>query len=92
MTREKIEDVSTEKLLKRKKFWFVILAIYLGLILAYIAFFIYDLADGGQLDKSLYSGLIAIVGTIWLPIVGLKAIKDELKRRDDNHMTEKPQS
>ena len=84
MARKKIEDVSTEKLLKRKKFWFVIIGIYIGLILVYLAFFIYDLADGGQLDKSLYSGFIAIVGTIWLPYVGLKAIKAELKRRNDN--------
>ena len=83
MAKEKIEDVSKEKLMKRKKFFNVIKGIYLGLILFYIAFFIYDIIDGGQFDKSLYYGLVAIIGTIWIPLYALKGINTELKRRAD---------
>lgn len=91
MAKKKIEDVSTEKLLKRKKFFFVIRGIYIGLILVYIAFFIYDLIDGGQFDKSLYYGLVAIIGTIWIPLLALKEINAEQKRRNDKQVTKKPQ-
>ena len=87
MAKKRIEDVSSEKLMKHKKFFLVIQGIYIGLILVYIAFFIYDIIDSGQFDKSLLYGLVAIIGTIWIPMVALKAIKNELSRRGDSQVT-----
>jgi len=92
MAKKKIEDVSNENLKKRKKFFVVIRGIYFGLILVYLAFFIYDLIDGGQFDKSLYYGLIGIIGTIWIPLFALKEINAEQERRNDNQVTKKLQS
>jgi tellurite resistance protein TehA-like permease len=83
MAKEKIEDVSTEKLLKRKKFFFITTGICIGIILVFIALIVYDLINDGKVEKTSFYGLIPIVGIIWLPVFAIRAINAELERRED---------
>ena len=83
MAKEKIEDVSTGVLLKRKKFFFVLAGIFIGLLLVYIVFSIYDLSRGEGLKKTtLYSAIIPFAGA-WIPFFAIIRINTELKRRGE---------
>lgn len=82
MVKEKIEDVSTELLLRRKKFFTWFLRIYVIVILVFIVAIILDLAQD-EFDSS-----IVIIGgvctsQIWLPVMMITKIKKELERRGD---------
>ena len=82
MTKEKIEDVATDILLKRKKSLSLILGIALGLFLVFIALIIYDLTQD-EFGSSALFGAIATSSmslSFWLL---LKKIDKELKRRED---------
>ena len=83
MATEKIEDVSTDKLLKRKKFFAWILRIYLIVILVFLVAIILEIIQDEFESTTL---IIAGVCTsqIWLPILMLGKIKKELERRGVN--------
>jgi len=82
MAREKIEDLSTEKLLKRKSLFTFVQGIYIGIFIVFLGFIIYSSIKNGNLDTSdIFSG-IPIIGTIWIPIIFLREINVELKRRE----------
>ena len=81
MAKEKVEDLSTEKLLKRKKFFTLIGGIYLGIVLVFIGLIIYDLIDNGSVERTTLTSAIPIFATIWIPVIFLREINTELKRR-----------
>lgn len=83
MAKEKIEDVSTEKLLKRKKFFTWILGVYLGVILVFIVLIIHAITQD-KFDSTVLVSVIVIAAMIWLPLFVLNSIKKELERRGDN--------
>ena len=83
MAQEKIEDVSTEKLIKRRKFFFIIAGIFVGVLLAFIGLMIYDYIKEGEIEKStLFSGLTTLA-CFWIPLFIINRINIELKRRKD---------
>ena len=82
MGTEKIEDVSTEKLLRRKKFFGWILRIYLIVILLFLVAIMLDITQN-EFDST-----IVIIGgvttsQIWLPLLMVHRINMELERRGD---------
>jgi hypothetical protein len=81
VARKKIEDISTVKLLKQRKFFILIKGIYIGIFLAYLAIMIYGFVRNGKLDRSSLTSGILILATFWIPIWALKEIKAELERR-----------
>ncbi len=83
MAKEKIEDVSTEKLLKRKKLFIICFGVYIGIFLVISALILYDLIKDGQIEKSTLSGAIPIFATMWIPILFLRETNKELKRRGE---------
>ena len=91
MAKEKIEDVSTDKLLlRRKKFFAWILSIYLIVILVFIVAILFDITQN-EFDSTIVSIGGATTSQIWLPLLMIIKIKKELERRGDNQMTKKPQ-
>jgi len=82
MATEKIEDVSTEKLLKRKKFFTWILRIYLIVILVFIVAIILEIIQNEFDSTILIIGGVCI-SQIWLPPLMISKIKKELERRGE---------
>ena len=82
MAQEKLENLSTEKLLKRSKFIYLMVGIMIGLIIVYAALLIYMLVDEDkEFVAAAFAPLFAFLGTM-LPLgIGLKNIRQELKRR-----------
>ena len=80
MAKERIEDVSTEKLLKRKKFFAWILRIYLLVILIFLVAIVLEITQNEFESTTL---IIAAVCTsqIWLPVMMVSKIKKELESR-----------
>ena len=84
MAKERIEDVSTVVLLKRKKFFIFIAGIFVGVMLVWIALIIYGFIKEGASMKSInYGGLASLAG-IWLPLIMIKRINTELQQREEN--------
>ena len=83
MARRKIEDVSTDKPLKQKKFFNIIKGIYIGIFIVYLGIVIYGFVKDGNLERSDLTSGILILSTSWIPIWALKEIKVELERRED---------
>mgnify|MGYP001292084674 CR=1 FL=1 len=83
MATEKIKDVSTEKLKKRKKFVLVLLGLFIGVAIVWIGLILWDLIAGNKIETSTYSGLVAPLAMIWLPIFMLNKVNKELDRRKD---------
>ena len=81
MATEKIEDVSTEVLLKRKKFIIFLAGIFIGIGLIMIVFIIYDLFQDKEMSRSTISGAIVSLTGFWLPLFMLGKVNRELKRR-----------
>ena len=82
MAKEKIEDLSMEVLLKRKKFFTFIAGIFIGVMLVWIALIIYGLIEEGAIESINYGG-IATLACIWIPLYMLNKINAELRRRAD---------
>lgn len=83
MRQENIEEISTEKLLKRKKFFAWIMRVYLIVILVFLVAIILEVT---QDDFDSTTLIIAGVCTsqIWLPVMMLSKINKELERRGKN--------
>jgi hypothetical protein len=84
MAKEKIEDISTEKLIKRKKFASILIVILIAVAVLDGAAVIYDLIVGDGFEIYLFVPAIACF-VIAIPMyMGLKKINEELARRKDN--------
>ena len=83
MAKEKIENVSRQILLKRKRFFIVIRGIYIGIFIFFIALFVYELIKDGRIEKSSLTGLVPVFGTFWIPFLFIGEINKELRRRDE---------
>ena len=81
MAQENIEDLSTEKLNRRRNFATVLLVILFIAIVLDVAIVIRDLIIGDGINTSLFVPAIACL-VVSIPIsVGLKKIKAELNGR-----------
>ena len=88
MAKENIEDVSTDKLLRRKKFFAWILRVYLIVILVFTVAIIL------AITQNEFDSTIVIIGgvttsQIWLPLLMIHKINKELERRGDTTVTTK---
>ena len=83
MAQEKIEDVSNEILLKRKKFITFLVGIYIGVLVVWIGLIIYDIIKNGEISKSAILGGTGALATFWIPLLMFKKVNDEFKRRAD---------
>jgi hypothetical protein len=82
MEKEKIEDVSTAKLVKRKKFFTWILRVYLIVILVFLLAIILEITQD-EFDSTTLIIAGVCTSQIWLPLMMLGKIKKELERRGD---------
>ncbi len=83
MEKEKIEEFSLERLIKRKK---LVLAVLVLLILAFIlngALVIYDLIAGNAFSVHLFVSAIVCFGFAFLMYSGLRNINKELTKRNN---------
>ena len=84
MATEKIEDVSTEILQKRKKFATFLLGLFIGIIIVWLGLIIYDFIKNGETSNSTIFGGLGSLACSWIPLYILNKINTELKRRRDN--------
>lgn len=82
MAKERIEDVSTEKLLKRKKFFSWILRIYLVVILVFLAAILLEISQN-EFESSTFIIAAVCTSQIWLPVMMISKIKKELESRGE---------
>jgi uncharacterized membrane protein YhaH (DUF805 family) len=82
MVKEKIEDVSTKKLLRRKKFFNWILRIYLIVILVFIVAIMLDITQN-EFDSTILIIGGVCTSQIWLPLLMISKINKELESRGD---------
>ena len=80
MATEKIEDVSTEKLIRRKKFFSRILGVYLIVILAFVVAIMLDITQN-EFDSTILIIGGVCTSQIWLPLLMISKIRKELERR-----------
>jgi hypothetical protein len=83
MAKEKIEDVSTPELIKRKRFIKFLVGIFIGVTIVWIGLIIYDYFADGQIRETSIYGLLPTLCCIWIPLMMLGKVKSELGRRDD---------
>jgi hypothetical protein len=83
MATERIEDVSTEKLLKRKKFIVFLIGLFIGIIIVWLGLIAWDLIKKGSVELRTLSGMVAPLAIIWLPFFMLSRVNAELKRRGE---------
>ena len=83
MAKEKIEDVSTEVLIRRKRFIRVLLGIFIGVTAVWVGLIIYDLITDGQIQQTTIYGVLPSLCCIWIPIMMLGKVNAELRKRDD---------
>jgi len=82
MTKKSIEDLSSEKLNKRKIFGSILLLILIVAAVLDAAMVIYDIILGNGINIPLIAPAIACI-VIAVPIfMGLKKINQDLKRRN----------
>jgi hypothetical protein len=81
MAKEKIEDISTEKLIKRRKFFDFLFRVYLGIAVVVVFLIFFDLIKGREMDNTtLIAGLVILLN-FWYPLLMVRKIKAELTRR-----------
>ena len=80
MSTEKIEEVPTGILLRRKKFILVLAGIFTGVSILMLALIIYDLLNGRDIKASL-SGLVPALAGFWIPLMMLSKVNKELNKR-----------
>jgi len=83
MATERIEDVSTDKLLRRKKFFTWILRVYLIVILVFIVAIMLDITQN-EFDSTILIIGAVCTSQIWLPLLMISKIRKELERRGTN--------
>ena len=83
MPQEKIEDVSTEKLLKRKKFFQFISRVHLGVLIVFTTLIVADLIKSEGTERSTLLGGFVTLSTVWIHFFIINRINTELKRRKD---------
>ncbi|MFC2090841.1 hypothetical protein ACFLT1_08695 [Bacteroidota bacterium] len=87
MATERIDDISTEKLKKRKKFILVLVGIFIGVAIVWIGLICWDLIADKKIEAATITGLVAPLAMIWLPIFMLIKVNKELERRRDKEKT-----
>jgi len=83
MAKEKVEDVSTNVLIKRKRFIKFLVGIFIGVTIVWIGLIIYDYFTDGQIKETNIYGLLPTLCCIWIPLMMLGKVKSELRRRED---------
>lgn len=82
MAKDNIEDFSTEKLIKRKRFVSVLLGSFIGIILVWIGLILWELIGEGKVELRTFYGIVPPLAFIWFPILMLKNVNKELERRN----------
>ena len=83
MAKEKIEDISTQKLLRRKKLTSTLLVLLIAATVLNGAGVIYELIIGNGFNINLFIPAIVCFGFALYMYKGLKNINKELARRKD---------
>lgn len=83
MATENIQEVDTAVLHRKRRLMNGLIGVFIGVIIIWIVLLIWDLIEDHKLDLFYISGLLAPLAMIWIPILNLKKIKNELKRRGD---------
>jgi hypothetical protein len=84
MANEKIEEFSTERLNKRKKFVSILLVILIAAAVLDGAAIIFDLITGDGFETFLFIPAIVCSGFAIYMYMGLKNVNKELAHREDN--------
>ena len=81
MAKAKIEDVSTDKLVKRRNFFDFLFRLYLGIAVVVVGLIFFDFIKGREFDNSTLIAGIVILTNFWVPLLINRRIKAELIRR-----------
>ena len=81
MAKEKLEDLSLDKLRKRKKISVVLLWVLIGVVILNIATLLFIFIKGKQLNYSLLGGASSCLFFALYFYVGIKKINGEISRR-----------
>ena len=81
MAKEKLEDISLDKLRKRKKISVVLLWVLIGVSILSIIILLRDFIGGEQLNYSLLGGASPCLFFALYFYLGIKKIKGEISRR-----------
>jgi len=81
MAKEKLEDLSLDKLRKRKNIAFVLLCVLIGVAILSIIIMLRDFIGGKQLNYSLLGGASPCLFFALYFYLGIKKINGEISRR-----------
>jgi hypothetical protein len=81
MAKEKLEDLSLDKLRKRKKISVVLLWVLIGVVILSIIIMLRDFIGGTQLNYSLLGGASPCLFFALYFYLGIKKINGEISRR-----------
>ena len=82
MAIKKIEEVDAAVLNRRKRLMNALIAVFIGVILIWIVLLILDITEDREIELFNISGIMAPIAMIWIPILNLKKINKELRRRE----------
>jgi len=83
MAKEKLEELSLEKLTRRKKFATIWLVVMLVVLIIDISLFLYDLIWDNNFNPGLLGTIGALIAVSAPILIVKKKINEELKRRED---------
>jgi flagellar basal body-associated protein FliL len=81
MAKEKLEDISLDKLRKRKKISVVLLWVMIGVVILNIATLLFIFSKGKQLNYGVLAGTSSCLFFALYFYVGIKKINGEISRR-----------
>ena len=81
MAKEKLEDLSLDKLKKRKKITFVMLCLMIGVAILSIIVLLVNFIGEKQLDTGVLIGLFVMLFFSIFFYLGIKKINGEISRR-----------
>ena len=83
MKKEKLKALSTEELKKKEKGSLALVVIFIPLIIAFFFFIFRDYSAGKELEMSIVIIAICTVGGLFSVLPDLKAVREELKSREN---------
>lgn len=82
MKKEEIKSLSTEELKKKEKGSLALVVIFIPLIIGFFYSIFRDYSAGKELEMSIVIIAICTVGGLFSVLPDLKAVREELKRRN----------
>ncbi len=83
MAKEKLEELSTEILVKRRKFVSILIVVMLVVEIIAIATLIFDLISDKNFNAGLLAAIMGVFATSVPLLIGKKKLDEEIKKREN---------